>query len=727
MVWQGSSIEEGAGSRPERSHSAVRPLRMLLVASIVVPALVFTTAAWISYRTLTRDTIELVGREADVLKEHATKVFETAGLVLTEIGAVLAALSEEEARAAEPSLHERLAKMVRGLPQFRTAWIVASDGGAMASTSQFPTPRLPAEVADIETALPAPDNGLLIGEIVTGRVEGNRSFTIAARYGHRDGARSGAIILAVAPEYFERVYEKLVGGRDGIAGMVRADGTMLVRLPSLEAPSVLSPRSQFMQSITRAPDGGFYETRSELDGIDRLFAYRRLDKLPIYVYAARDRSVVIGQWAQEMASHLFFGAPATLALFLITLVALRRTAAADTEAARREVAEAALQQAKKMEALGQLTGGVAHDFNNLLLVLNGNLDLIKQRVRPEQQKSVAAMERALLRAEALTRQLLAFARRKPLRSDRVNLVGEMPKVLETLGRSIRGNIAFESEIPADLWPIEADLGELELALLNLAVNARDAMPSGGTLRVSAANVAAAEAATLAEPLSGDFVRIAVADTGCGIAPEHLERVFDPFFTTKPAERGTGLGLSQVHGFAKQSRGTAVIRSRPGEGTTVEIYLPRAAGVEAPVRPLGVAMPSIAGAPRDRIRILVVDDNIEVGETTVAILADLGYRARFVIGGAEALRTIAADPADIVIADMVMPAMSGIELARVLRGECPDLPILLATGYSEAVPQARRAGFPLVIKPYRADRLDRAIQEMLGGAGRPVADEEKIAG
>jgi two-component system NtrC family sensor kinase len=695
----------------QRTGSARRPLRALLVASLLVPALLFALTAFLSYRAHFDDVRERLAREADVLREHASKVFETAQLVIGEINTVLAGRSAAAIKADESSVHAILAGLIRSLPQFRDVWIIDRDGRPLASALFDPVPAaLDLTDRDYFGATRATP-GLFIGDVVTGRASGMRYFNIADRRRDAAGQFDGVVALAVVPEYFTAVYERLFGPTVALAGLVRADGTILGRFPSLGEKEIrLSPQSGFARSVARAPAGGFYQAVAETDGVTRLFAYRRLDQFPVYVYAARDRDVVVADWVWSMSSHLVFGVPATLCVFLITLVALRRTERAEAEARRREAAEEALRQSQKMEALGQLTGGVAHDFNNLLLVLNGNLDLLKQHARPEHGRLIAAMERALLRAEALTRQLLAFARRKPLRAERIDVVREMPKILETLRRSLRSNIALEARIPPETWPVEADPSELELALLNLSVNARDAMPRGGSLTITAENVPAADAAALAEPLPGDFVRLAARDTGTGIAPELLGRVFDPFFTTKSVERGTGLGLSQVHGFAKQSGGTATIRSRPGEGTTVEIYLPRSLAAATRESEPGIGP---ARAPKgEGARILIVDDNIEVGETTRGLVEKLGYRVRFVISGADALAAFAEEPADLVLSDIVMPQMTGIELARTLRQRHPALPILLATGYSEAVKEARAAGFPLITKPYRIEQLGQAIRDRL---------------
>jgi PAS domain S-box-containing protein len=381
-----------------------------------------------------------------------------------------------------------------------------------------------------------------------------------------------------------------------------------------------------------------------------------------------------------------------------------------------------LAQAQKMEALGKLTGGVAHDFNNLLMVVSGQAQLLRKRVGDDDRalRSLDAIEASTRRGEDLTRHLLSFARRQRLRPESVALADRARSLQELLGASLPPTVQLRVDFPAALWPVEVDLSELELAILNLAVNARDAMPAGGELSIAAENrtVRAGEV----EDLKGDFVAITVADTGVGIPADILPRVFDPFFTTKEVSKGTGLGLSQVYGFADQTGGRVTVRSELGEGTSFTLYLPcaEAKPVEAPVE--GEA-PSVSGA-----RILVVEDNPEVAEVAAGLLEQLGHQVTVVGNAAAALAAVTnSDGVDLVFSDVVMAGeMDGVGLARRLREIRPDLPVLLATGYSQAV---ERLGdeFPVLRKPYKLPELNRAVSALLAeppepGDGKLVALE-----
>ncbi|HEY1300387.1 MAG TPA: PAS domain S-box protein [Stellaceae bacterium] len=370
-----------------------------------------------------------------------------------------------------------------------------------------------------------------------------------------------------------------------------------------------------------------------------------------------------------------------------------------------------LAQSQKMEALGQLTGGVAHDFNNVLMVVSGNAETLRRRLsHAGDLRAVEAIEMAAARGESLTRQLLAFSRRQTLNPTVVDLGRRLTSFRDVLASSARGAVKLTIDIPGSVWPVAVDVPELELALVNLVVNARDAMPEGGTITISAANVRL-EADDTPEGVHGDFVALRVADTGCGIAPELLSKVFEPFFTTKQREQGTGLGLAQVYGFARQSGGTAAISSTPGEGTLLTIYLPRSR--RAPAReadPDGLAESD--APPTGSETILLVEDNPEVDEVAGMLLEELGYRVLHADSAAAALARLAAgEDVDLVFTDVVMPGeLDGVGLATRIRQEFPRLAVLLTSGYVKAANAA--AGFPILRKPYRLEALGRAVRQAL---------------
>jgi signal transduction histidine kinase/ActR/RegA family two-component response regulator/sensor domain CHASE-containing protein len=378
------------------------------------------------------------------------------------------------------------------------------------------------------------------------------------------------------------------------------------------------------------------------------------------------------------------------------------------EVKERERAEAALHQAQRMETIGRLTGGIAHDFNNLLTVVSGNAELLHDEASDDRvARRASAIRRAANQGERLTRQLLAFSRHQMLRPEPVDLRERTHEISEMLSRSLREDIEVSVEIPQDLWPVVVDPAEFELALLNLGVNARDAMPKGGRFRIAARNLSFSRNDRGTKGLVGDFVAVTLSDTGTGMTPEVQARAFEPYFTTKEVGGGSGLGLSQVYGFARQSGGVALIESKIGQGTSITLYLPRA--TETPVAPPSAPQDSVKSAVPARL--LLVEDDVEVAQATTELLQDIGLQVIWARDGKAALATFERDPTiEMVMSDIVMPGgMSGLDLARALRKNHPELPVLLTTGYSQYAPQLVKEGFVLVEKPYHRDVLATSIQ------------------
>ena len=374
----------------------------------------------------------------------------------------------------------------------------------------------------------------------------------------------------------------------------------------------------------------------------------------------------------------------------------------------RERAEDALRQSQKMEAIGQLTGGVAHDFNNILMVASSGLDLLDRTSDPDRRQSLKdGIRQAVDRGASLTRQLLAISRRTALQPQVIDLKGQIESMRMLLDRSLREDISIALDFADDLWPVEIDPSQLEVALLNIAVNARDAMPSGGLITVQARNIEG-----LADgELGGDYVRLSIVDEGQGMPRETLRRIFEPFFTTKGVGKGTGLGLAQVYGFTRASGGDVRVDSEPGAGTTVSLYLPRSAKALAPVAGPGADRPMPSHRGEQHGRVLLVEDEDSVASLVAEMLKELGYDTFRAATAAAALRLLERERDFVLVfSDMVMPGrMSGMDLAREVTQRRPDLPVVLTTGFSEAAAQAREQGYRLLMKPYRIEALASALE------------------
>jgi signal transduction histidine kinase/ActR/RegA family two-component response regulator len=387
------------------------------------------------------------------------------------------------------------------------------------------------------------------------------------------------------------------------------------------------------------------------------------------------------------------------------------------EIAEREKAEARLVQAQKMEAVGQLTGGIAHDFNNLLTAVVGSLELLLRRTNDEKLRRLAGNAlQAAERGGKLTAQLLAFSRRQRLTPVPVDPNGIIEAMRDMLTRTIGPHIVIETALARDLWRALADPTQLEVMILNLAINARDAMPSGGSLKIVTRNHAAMPASLGAELTEGEYVEISVCDTGTGMAPEVLRHAFEPFFTTKALGRGTGLGLAQLYGFARQSGGTARIDTEEGKGTTVSIYLPRTRAMTEAVK---AAVHESGGERRGRV--LLVDDDAAVLEAATGLVAELGFEVTPVASGDEALEMLRAGPFDLLMTDVAMPGMNGVELARAAREAVPELPILFASGYADLQTFGADLGREILLKkPFRITELAARIQQVLDGKAAGLA-------
>jgi signal transduction histidine kinase/CheY-like chemotaxis protein len=379
--------------------------------------------------------------------------------------------------------------------------------------------------------------------------------------------------------------------------------------------------------------------------------------------------------------------------------------------------EEQLREAQKMQTLGQLTGGIAHDFNNLLGVIQGSADILQRPGLSEEKRTrfIGAIIEASERGALLTGQLLAFARRQPLSPKVLDVNERIDTMLTMLQPTLGPNIVLRADLQKDLRPVDVDPGQFEAALLNIIVNARDAMPDGGEITIHTRNATDEEAGE-----RDSAVVIAIEDNGGGIEPDQLERVFEPFYTTKTVGKGTGLGLSQVYGFAAQSGGEARIKSEVGKGTILTLLLPASAR-PLPAPPI-VVQAETSEEPAGRI--LVVEDNERVGDFAEALLGELGHAVVRARSGPEALQlTESGAQFDVVFSDVVMPGMTGLELADELKRTRPQLPIILTTGYSDAIVAAGSKGFPIVPKPYRLETLATMVDEALaiqrgGASARP---------
>ncbi len=686
-----------------------------MVASLVIPAALFFYAALNDYRDVYAVADERIGRSLDVLQEQGLKVFETVDRIFPEVNEVVRGMSDDQIRADAATLTPRLQRIVGVMPQVQSIVLIGRDGRPLAASAPQAT-GAGADFADRDyfKAQAASDVGTYVGDVRVSKVlsPGIALFTVSRRLNSPDGAFRGVIAVTVRPRYFADFYSMIEQAPGNFYALVRADGMDLARYPAGSASTrQLGPTSNLRLAIGEGQTHGLYSTKSEVDGRDRQVGFRALPGYPVYVIAGIQTAAIRAAWLRQVGGHLIFGLPVTLLLFSTLWVVLRRTKRLHDEADRRELAEDALRQAQRLEAIGQLTGGVAHDFNNLLMIVGGTVQRLRRFVSGERETHLLdTIASATARGESLTRQLLAFSRRQTLQPSAIDLAERLPEIKDMLSRSLRGDIDIRVGVPRRSCAVKVDPNEFELALLNLAFNARDAMPSGGTLTISAKPVLM-RGTRAEEGLSGEFVAVRVADTGSGIPPDVLPRVFEPFFTTKEEGKGTGLGLSQVYGFARQSGGAASITTSPRRGTAVTLFLPRT--WEAPARPHAEIASAVVAPSAGTV--LLVEDNAEVADVGRAYLEELGYSVHHAPSAEAGLDLLEGENhIDLVFSDILMPGgMNGLQLAEAVRGRHPEIAVLLTTGYSSSAQDAVRRGFAVLQKPYDLAGLQRALHEVRG--------------
>ena len=713
---------QAAVSRPGR---AIGQLRLLLISAYVLPVCLYALAAFLTYRAFTADAWDRIERTAIAAAEHASKVFGTDELVLDRIAERVRPMSWDEI-AKSVDVHNFLSEMKRSLPQAQAIGLIAPDGRILNTDYAFPAPVLYQVSRQMLAVHRNGADDLYISEVTQGSRTGALLFGVSRHKPSADpSAGVGDINIATNPGELAKYYETLAGEPGVHIALFRVDGTVLSRNPAPREPLQYPADSDVMRALKSDAAFGFVAGPSPIDGRNRLMFYKAVADYPVYVAASYDKNAIIEHWLRTMGSHLIYGIPVTLALILVTYSAIRRTereqralAQAQDEAKKRMAAEEQLREAQRLEAVGQLTGGIAHDFNNMLTVIVGNLDLLARQMTSDPgRRMIATMQRAAARGARLTQSLLAFARRQTLRPEIINPNRLVNEIGELLRRAVDEAVEIDFVLSPTLDPCRIDPVQFESALLNLIVNARDAVAQkAGKIVIETKNVAfdAQHRPPLAEIAYGHYIAISVIDNGDGIAPEILSRVFEPFLTTKEIGRGSGLGLSQVYGFVKQSGGYIHIESEPGVGTRVHLYLPRASGTAELADSLAQGEPIAAQRGET---ILVVEDEADVREVVAAELTNFGYRVLTAGDGREALDIIESDSdIDLLFSDVVMPrGMNGDELAREARRRRPELKVLLTSGYPPAELRERPllGEFRVLQKPYRVEELLRLIGERLG--------------
>ncbi|WP_118184238.1 hybrid sensor histidine kinase/response regulator [Paraburkholderia phosphatilytica] len=715
---------------PEHNF-AVRRVTLigLLIAAIVLPFVYVAIMAYNDLRNREADATDITLRTVRVAEEHALKVFDMNETLDAQIVDLVSGLDDDGIEASEPEIHAKLRTMGGGYPQVAAVSIFSRDGKLLASSRFYPVPDVSIATREDFTGIRAGRALDHVSKVMVGHVAGERVFNTGIARRDPDNGFDGVVSVALRPGYFSAFYRELLGGEDTpmVMGLTRSDGAMLARYPGggPNEPDAVTPHTPFTEALENGQRGGVVRMHSDLANDNLILAYRRVGSYPVYVSCGYRTSAIWAGWYRHLSVLILSMFTPSIVLWCVIWLSLKRLAAEEeawerwqAEASMRRSIESAYRQSRKMEALGNLVGSVAHDFNNLLMIVSSNVQIARRRGALGLDRELSAIERALKGGQSLTRQLLGVARKQPLRSETLYVHRWLASCRELLRASLGAKVSLVMDVGDDIWPMRVDVAELELALINIAVNARDAMPSGGRFTVRAGNITFRHEDGF--PLTGDFVQMTLEDTGVGMPPDVLARAFEPLFTTKPSGMGTGLGLPQVFAFCERSGGLATIDSAIGAGTSVCLYLPRVSATppqeqtEEPKRVEELAAPQ-------GLRILLVEDNDEVAAGTEALLQMMGHSVSCAFNADTALRLIDAArtrfteageplPFDLVISDIHMPGkLNGIDLAEAVRGFEPKLPVILVTGYAEELDRARQVDVRVLAKPFDIALLDRILQ------------------
>ncbi|WP_454826833.1 ATP-binding protein [Paraburkholderia xenovorans] len=713
---------------PEQNFQVRRiTLIALLIAAIVLPCLYVAAMAISDLRTREADATDMTLRTVRVAEEHALKVFDMNETLDSRIVDLTDGLDDSGIRAREAAIHEKLRVMGGGYPQVAAVSIFGRDGTLLASSRYFPSPAVSIGERDDFTGVRDGKSLEHVSKVITGHVAGEQVFNMGVERTGADGSFAGVVTVALRPSYFDAFYRELLGGSGTpmTMSLVRVDGSILAHYPrSPHEPTAMAQHTPFAEALAQGRRAGVVRMHSNVDGENLILAFRHVGSYPVYVVCGYRASAIWAAWYRHLGVLILSMFTPSIVLWCVIWLSLRRLGAEEeawerwqAEASMRRSIESAYRQSRKMEALGTLVGSVAHDFNNLLMILSANLQIARRRGAAGLDRELSAMERALKSGQSLTRQLLGVARKQPLRNETLSLERWLPACRELLRASLGAKVSLVIDLGVEIWPIHVDVAELELALINVAVNARDAMPNGGRFTVRATNIHFRPADGF--PLTGDFVQLSLEDTGVGMAPEVLARAFEPLFTTKPKGMGTGLGLPQVFAFCERSGGLAAIDSAVGAGTSVRLYLPRAAAEPAADGPPEAGAEE-SGAPQG-LRILLVEDNSEVAAGTEALLQMMGHQVTCVFNADTALRlfdeararqarTGEPPPFDLVLSDIHMPGtMNGIDLAEAVLAFDSTLPVILVTGYAEELERARHVNVRVLSKPFDIGLLEKLLQ------------------
>jgi signal transduction histidine kinase/CheY-like chemotaxis protein len=699
------------------ASGTVRVLRWLTLVAFLLPALLFAAAAWKDRSTILENAEDDGVRIAALFREQAGNLFSGHEVILDMIVDRVAGRDWETIQMPADDILRELEVMDLRLDD-ESAIVVVDAAGKLRATTVHVQPNEPQPTADQYCFLALRGNEVesCISQPHTDPGSGRYLFTLSRRL-EKDGAFNGIAQVAISADYIVDLWASAAPNSSDIVTMFKADGTILAqsRLQSQTAPSLPDVGKTLIGKIGQH-DSGIIRGPLSTGGVDWITVFTKVPKNPVYISLSLDKNAILETWHANLTVYGLVAASATAGILMALSIALRRAQRERdavnlwrAEVHERESAQELLRQSQKMESLGNLTGGIAHDFNNLLTVIIGNISMVKSvALDGDAQRYLRNALKAGETAISLTQGLLAFARKQALQPKSVDLLGLVQGMQGSLVRTLGPDVRLAVAAEPDLWPALVDANQIELIILNLAINANDAMPKGGTLSITASNGESGPDAPH-DLAPGQYVVLTVADTGTGMDETTLARATEPFFSTKQAGKGTGLGLSIMQGVVTQSGGATRLHSRLGQGTQIEVWLPR-----AHTPPEASERDAVHSEQRDSGAILVCDDNSAVLEFICDALQGKGYQVLPVTNGRMALSVLKANRAiRLLVVDFTMPEMSGAAVAREVRASRPRFPILLITGNADPESiQADLPDVPMLRKPFDREQLTARVADLL---------------
>jgi signal transduction histidine kinase len=704
-------------------RAARRRLFAALAASIVIPFAFFGLYSYYTYARALDETGESLQRLVRVIDEQANTVFSINRELISRIEEMLGDGDADFIARSQAELHGKLQHLVESHPQIAALSVVDSHGRLLLSSRFMPAPDV--SIGDREDFIATRDmrSKFHVSMPERGRIKNTDIInTLTARVA-KDGRFLGEISIALRRDYLIDYYRQLIAREPGLTlALHRDDGGVLARCPASPRSPAPDRHPVLGDAFAQGRPAGLMRYVSPLDNDEKLAAWRRVGAYPVYAAAGFSiHDVRLAWWRRDVSIAAIALIPC-IGLWVLIGFSLRRLRAEEAawhnwrgELARRRTAEAATRRMQRLGALGNLVASVAHDFNNLLMVVTSNMEIARRKGFSGLEKEVNAVERASVNAQSLARRLMSVARRQPLQMQVIRLDRWMTESEPLVRASVGDKVTLHARVSGATWPVRVDVTELTSALINIAVNAKDAMPDGGDLHIQCTNVRYQDPH---EGLArGEYVVISCKDTGTGMRPDVAKHAFEPLFTTKGAGSGTGLGLAQVLAMAEQAGGAARANTAWGYGTTIYIYLPHWTG-EADTTATASEVSSVQrDAPLSTV--LLVEDNEEVAAGLCAVLEVLGWQARHEPSGDAALRVLeAGNEFDLVLSDIQMPGTyDGIKLAEWIKTMRPKQPVTLMTGYADQLEQARRTGVAILAKPFNIDDLKTLLNGLpLRGAG-----------